>query len=136
MKDRLLNIVHIVLATICFALLVGTLESINPFAQPMPKGLDVSSPELANYMASQPLSAYLWIMLGYAIGSYGAGFILSRFSKNITGARISLAGGITALGVMNLYALPHPKWFWISLLIYFPFIYLGTRLYPKRELNH
>ena len=135
MKDRLINIGHIILATICFGLLVGTMEHYNPFAIPMPVNLDISTPEFAAYMANQPVSAYLWIILGYAVGSFGAGFVLSRLSNNLSSARIALSGGLTALGIMNMFALPQPTWFWISVLVYFPFIFLGAKVYPKVQFE-
>jgi hypothetical protein len=101
----------------------------------MPVNLEISTPEFAAYMANQPVSAYLWIMLGYAVGSFGAGFVLSRLSNNLSSARIALSGGLTALGIMNMFALPQPTWFWISVLVYFPFIFLGAKVYPKVQFE-
>jgi len=135
MKDRLINIGHIIVATISFGIIVSVLEHFNPFAIPMPLHLEISTPEFAEYMANQPVSAYLWIILGYAVGSFGAGFVLSRLSNNLSSARIALAGGLTGLGIMNMFALPQPTWFWISVLVYFPFIFLGAKIYPKRTLE-
>lgn len=134
MKDRFINIGIFVLATIAFAITVSVLESINPFSTPMPKGMTLDHPDFASYMASQSVAAYGWIILGYATGSLVAGFVLSRFN-NSNFSPFSLGGGLTGVGILNLYSLPHPTWFWISIFVYIPFIYLGTKIYPKRQLK-
>lgn len=131
MKTKIINLLSIVFACIAFAVAVGLMEQWNPFATEMPKGLSIESNEFKLYMESQPTSAYLWIALGYGVGSLVAGLALSRFNQHLSTSRITLSGGLMGLGVMNMLTIPHPSWFWLSLLIYFPCIYLGTKIFPK-----
>lgn len=132
MKKKLINILSIVISCIAFAVAVSFMEAWNPFSTAMPEGISIESNEFRLYMESQPTSAYLWIVFGYAIGSIVAGLVLSRFNEHVSTSRITLSGGLMGVGVMNLLTIPHPTWFWLSLLIYFPCIYLGTKIFPKK----
>jgi hypothetical protein len=131
MKTKIINLLSIVIACIAFAVAVSIMEQWNPFSTEMPKDVSIESETFRIYMESQPTSAYMWIALGYAVGSIVAGWVLSRFNQHLSTSRITLSGGLMGVGVMNLLTIPHPTWFWLSLLIYFPCIYLGTKIFPK-----
>lgn len=131
MKTKIINLLSIVIACIAFAVAVSIMEQWNPFSTEMPKDVSIESEAFRIYMESQPTSAYMWIALGYAVGSIVAGWVLSRFNQHLSTSRITLSGGLMGVGVMNLLTIPHPAWFWLSMLIYFPCIYLGTKIFPK-----
>lgn len=102
---------------------------------PPPAGIDWTKPDaIRAYMEQVPLSCFLVMMLGHAIGAFLAGFVLARFTRNKEGragsTRIALIVGalITAGGVMNLAMIPHPTWFWSDALIYPVFIFLGYNM--------
>ena len=134
MKTKIINLLSIVIACIAFAVAVSIMEQWNPFSTEMPKDVSIESETFRIYMESQPTSAYMWIALGYAVGSIVAGWVLSRFNQHLSTSRITLSGGLMGVGVMNLLTIPHPMWFWLSLLIYFPGIYLGSKIYPKKNI--
>ena len=117
MKTKIINLLSIVIACIAFAVAVSIMEQWNPFSTEMPKDVSIESEAFRIYMESQPTSAYMWIALGYAVGSIVAGWVLSRFNQHLSTSRITLSGGLMGVGVMNLLTIPHPIWFWLSLLI-------------------
>ncbi len=136
MKEKLINIFSIVIACIAFAVAVSLIEQWNPFSTPMPDDISVESEEFKRYMELQPYPAFLWVAFGYAVGSIAAGFALSRFNQHISTSRITLSGGLMGLAVMNMLTIPHPTWFWLHLILYFPCVYLGTKIYPRKPLTH
>jgi hypothetical protein len=136
MKEKLINIFSIVIACIAFAVVVSLVEQWNPFSTPMPANISVESEEFKRYLEMQPSSAFLWVALGYAVGSLAAGFALSRINQHISTSRITLSGGLMGLAVLNMLTIPHPTWFWLLLIFYFPCFYLGTKIFPRAQPQH
>lgn len=84
---------------------------------------------LAAWIAGLPAGAFLIVLAGYAAGSFAGGAVATRLSgrPDVTPA-IVVGAILTAAGLGNLMALPHPAWFAAaSSLSYVPFAWLGYR---------
>ena len=92
--------VRTVLAVIAGALagmfVIMTMESVSGLLFPTPPGVDLSKAgATATYIANVPIGALLFILLGWAAGSYVAGAIATRISR-----RASLLPGLAAGAVL------------------------------------
>lgn len=94
---------------------------------PPPEGFDPKNREaLKAYIQSLPVEAFLMVLLAYALGSFSGGALSALVVRGKRSAFI-VGGGLTAMGLYNLFAIPHPAWFWVaSLALYVPFAWLGA----------
>lgn len=101
---------------------------------PLPAGVDpMGDPEsLARAMqAGQvPLGAMVFVVLAYAAGSFGGGWVAARLAAARKLRHALVVGGVLMLaGVSNLVTIPHPTWMVIATLVVFlPLAYAGGRL--------
>ena len=94
--------------------------------------VDMKDPKtISNMMASMPIAAFVWILLGYAVSSFVGGIIATLISGRQKAQSAIIVGAILMVGgIMNLIAIPyHPLWFMIAnLIVYLPFAWLGYLL--------
>jgi len=88
--------------------------------------------KLAEYMANGPVTAYIVVLIGYIIGSFAGGFIVTKMGRRwSSGATLAIIVGslLTLAMVANIIALPgQPLWFIIaSFLVFVPVTLLGHR---------
>lgn len=126
------NIGVAVLALIAFFLCVMLGDYASSTMFPSAAGADFSTKEgIRAFMDSVPVSAFLVMMLGHALGSLLAGSLVARFTRDKQGQQGSIATAaivgimLTAGGVANLAMIPHPTWFWSDAAIYPVFVFLG-----------
>lgn len=104
------------------------IQYISQQVYPSPEGMDFNNMNaVKEFIASLPSSAFLLLLVSYAVGSLIGGMISALLVKErrittalITGAIFLIFGG------MNLIMIPHPAWFAIvSSAIYLPFAFIG-----------
>ena len=133
MTKRILSVVIALIAA--FGLIMG-FEYLGGFLFQHP-AIDIKNPTtISDMMASMPIAAFLWILLGYAVSSLVGGIIASLISGR-TKVRTSLivGGVLMAGGFMNIITIPyHPLWFIIACIFaYVPFSALGYLLVRRKE---
>jgi len=122
--------------------IISIVELISSSVYPLPAELDFSNKDsLKEYIEIVPSGALLFVLAGWALGSFAGGLVSSLISENkkikcalITGAILFI------MGLINLITLPHPVWFWIvGLSVYFPFAYaggkVGMKIKPSRTVS-
>jgi hypothetical protein len=79
------------------------------------------------YMDAMPLWSYLWIWLGWVVGSAVAGFVAYKIVQAHGIVLPLVIGGLlTASAVMNFVSIPHPVWFVVlGVLTFVPFVFTG-----------
>lgn len=111
--------------------LIVIMEGISSMIYPLPSDIDPSDTEAINaFMKNEAsLEMYLIVLLGYLLGAFAGGFTASWFEKLPTfrlKAALITGGILMAFGLMNLFMIYHPVWFWISsLLVYLPAAWAG-----------
>jgi len=118
-------------------LLIVVMEGISGMIYPMPAEIDPADTEAINSFMRDEASTdmFLIVLLGYGLGALVGGFTASWFEKLQTirvRAALITGGILMAFGLMNLFVIYHPVWFWVSsLLIYIPVAWLGGTLAMK-----
>ena len=140
MVRRIFSVVFALI--VAFGLIMG-FEYLGGFLFQHP-AIDIKNPTtISDMMASMPLAAFLWILLGYIVSSLVGGIIASLISGR-TKVQPSLIVGavLMAGGFMTIITIPyHPLWFIIAnVFAYVPFAALGHLLVrqkekPKEELH-
>ncbi len=104
------------------------LEFINSLFFPLPQGLDWNdTAAIQAFTASLPWTAYILVLIGWILGSFGAGFV-STYLSGETKYRLAFLVGIllTLGGVANNAMLGHNVFFnIIGLPMFIVFTYLG-----------
>lgn len=98
------------------AIMVGLTEKIGHSIYPPPEGMNYHDPNvLKELIATMPLGAFLFVLLGYGNGAFAGsivgGLIGGRNASIIVGATLCLFGFIV------LMMIPHPIWFGPSVLL-------------------
>lgn len=103
---------------------------------PLPPGINQSDSEaIAQALAKMPLSAFIFLLVNYAVCSFLAGVIATLIAKRVT-IRPAIVIGIilTISGLYNVVSIKHPMWFSIlNLFIYLPFVYFGYLVVRIKE---
>ena len=138
MKKLLLkykNIMRYILAVIV-GLVIGNmaimgLHYLGMVFYPLPEGTDMNDMKaIAEYISIAPLGSLLFVMLAHIGGTFIAGISTALVSKNIIPIYI-IGGFFTLAGIYNLYMLPHPLWFNIEVILYFPAAIYSYKLIVK-----
>ena len=125
MLKRILSVVIAVAISMTF---VMGFEYIGGHIFQRPQG-DMKDPKaISDMMASMPITAFLWILLGYAISSFVGGLIATLISGRYKATPALIVGAVLmGGGIMNIIMIPyHPFWFMIcDILVFLPFAWLG-----------
>lgn len=111
--------------------LISAVQVIGSSLYPLPAGMDPTNREaMSAYVATLPIGAFLMVLLSYALGGLGGGFVAAKLAST---ARFTHAGVIAILliaaAVMNLMTFSHPVWFWVAnILVLLLFPRIGARL--------
>lgn len=117
-------------------ILIGLLEGLGHLLFPLPEGIDTSDMDaMAEYIKTAPAAALIWVFVAWLVGAFGGGVAASMIGKDF-GRMPAYGVGIilTLFGLMNIYMIPHPAWFWLGLLIFIPAALLGYRYATSRNL--
>lgn len=131
------NIISVVVGLVSAIVFFVIAETINSYLHPAPKTLNYNdSIAVKTYYENQPLSLWLFVLVGWIIGSVLCGFLIKLVSKNDNKKLPIIAGSILTLSaVANFFTLPHPTWFIIvGLIVFIPSTLLGHKFY-KLQTN-
>ena len=107
------------------------IQGVNSVLFPPPAGTDLRDSEaMRRFAETLPTTAFLVVLLSYAVGSFAAGWIAARYApRGAMSHALVVGAALTLVGVMNLMALPHPTWFWVVNLPEFVlFAWLGAKV--------
>lgn len=126
------NIISVVVGLVSAIVVFVIAETINSSLHPAPQTLDYNdSIAVKTFYENQPLSLWLFVLVGWIIGSVLCGFLIKLISKNDNKKLPIIAGSILTLSaVANFFTLPHPTWFIIlGLIVFIPSTLLGHKFY-------
>lgn len=100
---------------------------------PLPQGVDFRDAEqVAALVRAMPAGAMLWVAFSYCAATLAGTYIALKVARDAwisTWPAMAVEAVLLAFGVMNLMALPHPAWFWVTALASFPLgAFAGIRL--------
>lgn len=125
------NILAVVAGLITGMILIAAIEYVGHQIYPLPEGLDMHDPDaIRAYLETAPTGSLWMVILAYAIGAFDAGLVSSVIARQDS-RRVALICGLflLAFGLINLFLIPHPAWFWVlSLAVFLPSAYLGSLL--------
>lgn len=131
MRHFLLTKVWPVIAGLLTAsVIMMVFEFVNSLIYPFPEGFDTTDLEaLRTFTATLPWTAYILVLLGWALGAFKAGCITSYLAKEEAYRLSFLVGAIlTLLGIWNNLLVGHNAAFnLLSLPMFIIFTYLGHR---------
>lgn len=122
-------VVALIVATAIF--MIFQMGNSMVMAPPSPEVM-ADRAKLAEYMANGPAKAYIVVLIGYIIGSFAGGFVVTkmgrRWSPGVT-LTIILGSLLTLAMVANIMMLPgQPLWFVVASLVSFiPMTLIGHR---------
>lgn len=135
MGKRLLSVV----AGLAVAfLLIMVMEKISSSVYPISPNVKVETldrTDFAEIIKNMPIGAFLFILAGYALGSFGGGLTAALIATENRVRSSLIVGAVVMLGgVMNVILIPHPMWFTIcTFLAYLPFAWLGGFIVNKTK---
>ena len=109
LRDILAGIVGVVIAI----LIVFLAEELIHMMYPMPASLDPgNTADLRDYIATQPLGAFLMLMGGWVVATFVGAVVADRVGTAKVWIYPTLVGGFMfAATTANLILIPHPHWF-------------------------
>ncbi len=128
------KILAVIVAMIVAFAVIMIVQMLNALIVPPPTAGVMSDPELTReFIASLPTIAFIVIIVGYALGSFAGGFIVTKMSRRESPGIILpiLVALVLEIGaILNFFVLlpGQPMWFVvIGLLVFIPFSLLGHR---------
>lgn len=122
------NILAVITGILSSGIIIILVEGLSPRLFEVPR--ITNQQELEAFIKAAPAVFHLFILLAYALGSFGGGLAASFIAKDKKQNRAMTVGGIAmGFGVFNLVSLHHPMWvILMSMIAFLPFSYLGSRL--------
>ena len=126
MARKVLGTIAGMIAAIIVIMLV---QSVSHLMFPLPEGLSAQDKAgLREHFQSLPTTAFLMVILAYALGSLAGGFVSAMVSKVRYMPALVIGGLLTLGGIANGMMIPQPLWVTIvSLLTFIPSAYLGAK---------
>lgn len=109
---------------IAAVMMVLIVQAVGHRIWPLPQGVDFTDVEqVAALVRGMPAGALLWVAFSYFAATLVGGYVALKIARDAwasTWPAVAVEGVLLAFGVMNLMALPHPAWFWVTALASFP----------------
>jgi MFS family permease len=128
------KILAVIVAMIVAFAVITIVQMLNTLMVPPPSSDVMSDPaKMREFMASMPASAYAMVLIGYVLGAFAGGFIVTKMGRQVsTGVTLAIVVGVLLMvgGVLNFFVLlpGQPVWFVAaSMLCYVPISLLGHR---------
>jgi MFS family permease len=128
------KILAVIVAMIVAFAVITIVQMLNTLMVPPPSSDVMSDPaKMREFMASMPASAYAIVLIGYVLGAFAGGFIVTKMGRQVsTGVTLVIVVGVLLMvgGVLNFFVLlpGQPVWFVAaSMLCYVPISLLGHR---------
>jgi len=132
MGRKMLAVVVSLIAAFAVIMIVQMLNSF--IVMPPPEEVMNDREKLRVFMGSLPTTAYVVVLIGYFLGSFIGGYIVTNMSRRESpGMSLPLLIGaiLTVAGLLNFFVLlpGQPMWFaGLSLLIFIPVTLVGSKL--------
>jgi hypothetical protein len=112
---------------------VMIIQKVGQSFYPTPPGLDMKNKEaMGLWIRQMPVGAFLWLLAGYALGSFAGGAAAALVGKSAWPA-LATGAVLTLMGITNVILIPHPTWFVVvSISLYLPFAWLAAILVLRR----
>ena len=96
---------------------------------PLPEGLDPHDREaLAEWIENLPITAFLVVLGGYAVGSFVGGWLSAVLSERPFYPALVVGVFLTAFGVIEVINIPQPLLYAVgSVVVYIPLALIGGR---------
>ena len=133
------SIVSILTALFCAVIIIFLIEYLSQKLYPMPEGLDYDDKEaFGDWVKSLPLTAMLFVLFGWFLGSFLGGYLVSAMDKYNAVRSTSVVGVLLLFStLLNLYQIPHPAWMWIGgMVAILGGTYLGHRSCMRLEYKN
>ena len=127
------KILAVIVAMVVAVAIFMIVQMINTMVVAPPSDAVMKDPAaLREFMANGPVKAYVIVLIGYLIGSFAGGFIVTKMSRRESpGLTLPIiVGALLSLGmVANILFLPgQPIWFIVaSLIVFIPMSLFGHR---------
>ncbi|MGK0387637.1 MAG: MFS family permease [Maribacter sp.] len=134
------KILAVVVGLFVNALIVFLVETISHLIIPSPEGyeriMEFSLEERKAMMASLSIGAYLFLLIGWALGPFIGGMVASKILPDYWKTSSFVIGVMVALMLVLLNStIPHPTWLiTIGMVLPVPMSYLGGKIFGK-EVN-
>jgi len=125
------SVLAVIAGVVAAGIIIALVEMAGQQIYPLPEGVNPADPESVKAaMANIPTGGLLFVLLAWALGSFGGGWLAARIATQSRVLHGIIVGGIMLLaGIVNMAMIPHPLWFWVvGVLIFLPAAYLGARL--------
>lgn len=135
MSSLVRNILALLAGAIVSIVLIGLVQAAAHVLYPPPPGLDYNNPEvLKKIMMEAPVGALLMVLLSYFCGTFVGSWVAARLAADSPARQAYLIGGMMLIsGLMNLFAIPHPAWFWVgSIAVFVAAAWLGGKLGARK----
>ncbi len=130
MSSLVRNILALLAGAVVSIVLIGLVQAAAHYVYPPPPGLDYNNPEvLKQIMMQAPVGALLMVLLSYFVGTFVGSWVAARLAADSPQRQAYLIGGMMLIsGMMNLFAIPHPVWFWVgSVAVFVAAAWLGGK---------
>ncbi len=117
-------------------MLVAVIEGISTLVYPVPKGVNLTDPEvLRSYIQSMPVGALLFVLAAWGMGTFVGSLMACGIAQDRPRLFASIVGGVVlAATVANLMAIPHPVWFSVTAVVLVPgSAFLASRWAPVKK---
>lgn len=135
------KILAVVVALIAAFAVIMIVQMLNSLVVSPPSADVMNDPaRMQEYMRSLPTQAYVVVLIGYFLGSFAGGYIVSNMSRRESpGIGLGLLIGIvlTVMGVLNFFVFVPGQPMWvaiIALLTFIPVALLGHILARKSDV--
>ena len=126
------NILAVIVGLLVGNIAIMGLHYLGMVFYPLPEETDMNDMKaIAEYMNIAPLGSLLFVMLAHIGGTFMAGISTALVSKSIIPIYI-IGSFFTLAAIYNLYMLPHPLWFNIEAILYFPAAIYSYKLIAKQ----
>lgn len=93
-------------------ILVAVVEAVGHVVFPPPADIDLDDPAaVAGIIAELPAGALVFVVLGWACGAFGGGYVAMKMARGTSRVpAVLVAVVLLAATGWTLYAIPHPYW--------------------------
>jgi len=112
----------VLLGIILTNVIIFAIELAGHHVYPPPAGLHSSDPAaLHDYMAEMPTGVFLFLLLGWAVGTAAGAWLAAYVSRRARILHGLIVGGLVmAAAIAIMVHIPHPAWLWVVSLVSIP----------------
>lgn len=118
-------------------LCISVIEKSAHYLFPRPAAMNADNIDaLKHYVETAPVMALLFVIIGYAVGAFTAGFSSTKIAGDGKKIYAVICGLIFLLqGIYMMYILPTPIWFWISGIAVWGLVLVGYKSALNKKIT-